>query len=108
MRIIAESTLERAIDYHHDRGVEDHLQSWKSYVKREIYKDPGELKVQFKNAKIINAKRVVFKIKGNQFRLVVDIEYRMGIIFVVDFLTHEEYDKIDVATITYNQSKFYR
>jgi len=33
--------------------------------------------------------------------LIVDIEYRLKIVFVVWFGTHEEYDLIDAKQITY-------
>ena len=44
---------------------------------------------------------MVFNIKGNDYRLIVDIEYKMKIVFIVWFGTHAEYDKIDAKTIRY-------
>ncbi len=44
---------------------------------------------------------VVFNIKGNDYRLIVDIEYKLKIVFIVWFGTHAEYDKIDTKTIRY-------
>jgi mRNA interferase HigB len=107
MRIIKESTLNRAIVHYHARGIKEHLGSWKALIKRSNYRSPQELKQHYKNASIINSKRVVFNIKGNEFRLIVDIEYRLGFVFVIDFLTHEEYDKVDIEKITYEKSKFF-
>jgi mRNA interferase HigB len=43
--------------------------------------------------------RVVFNIKGNQYRLVVAIQYQHGIIYIRFIGTHAEYNKIDVTTI---------
>ena len=40
-------------------------------------------------------------IKGNDYRLIVDIEYKLKIVFVVWFGAHVEYDKIDAKTVTY-------
>jgi len=54
------------------------------------------------NASIISSKRVVFNIKGNDFRLIVDIEYKLEIVFIVWFGTYEEYDKIDAKRISYD------
>jgi len=65
---------------------------------------PQELKQQFKSASIISNKRVVFNINGNKFRLIVDIEFRLKIVFIVWFGTHNEYDLIDVKTIEYVKS----
>jgi mRNA interferase HigB len=45
--------------------------------------------------------RVVFNIKGNDYRLVVAIHYRHQIVFIKWIGTHEDYDKIDVKTVKY-------
>ncbi|TKG91630.1 type II toxin-antitoxin system HigB family toxin [Puteibacter caeruleilacunae] len=70
-------------------------------VKYSDWNNANELKAEYRNASIIGDKRVVFNIKGNDFRLIVDIEYRMKIVFIVWFGTHVEYDKIDVKRIRY-------
>lgn len=43
----------------------------------------------------------MFNIKGNDYRLIVDIEYKLMIVFVVWFGTHAENDLIDVKTVSY-------
>ena len=53
------------------------------------WNNPNELNQQYKCASILNDKRVVFNIHGNSFRLIVDIEFRLRIIFVVWFGTHK-------------------
>ena len=40
-------------------------------------------------------------IQANDYRLIVDIEYNLKIIFVVWFGTHGEYDKIDAKKVSY-------
>ena len=50
---------------------------------------------------LLSSKRVVFNIKGNDYRLIVDVEYKLKIVFVVWFGTHSEYDKIDAKTVSY-------
>jgi mRNA interferase HigB len=55
----------------------------------------------YRNASIISGKRVVFNIHGNEFRLVVDIEYRLKIVFIIWFGTHQEYAKLNIKTLTY-------
>ena len=51
------------------------------------------------NASIIAGNRVVFNIKGNDYRLIVAIAYRMQYVYVKFIGTHAEYDKVDAATI---------
>ncbi len=43
--------------------------------------------------------RVVFNIKGNTYRVVVAIQYQFGIVYIRFVGTHEEYDRIDAATV---------
>jgi mRNA interferase HigB len=99
MRIIAVKTLKDYIKEYHQ--AEQALLSWYDEAAFAEWGSPAELKTQYRNASILNNKRVVFNIHGNSYRLIVDIEYRLKIIFVVWFGTHKEYDKIDVKTINY-------
>ena len=48
---------------------------------------------------MVGNNRVVFNIRGNQYRLVVAVNYTPGIIYIRFIGTHQDYDKIDVATI---------
>ena len=77
------------------------LLSWYDTVGEANWSSPNELKLQYGNASLIGEKRVVFNIHGNSHRLIVDIEYRMKIVFIVWIGTHKEYDKIDVKNISY-------
>jgi mRNA interferase HigB len=99
MRVIAVKTLkEYAKDFHQ---AEQALYSWHDEAIAVDWNSTAELKAQYKSASIINSKRVVFNIHGNSYRLIVDIEYRLKIVFVVWFGTHKQYNKIDVKTINY-------
>jgi mRNA interferase HigB len=59
------------------------------------------LKAAYRNASIAGNDRVVFNIKGNDYRLVVAIDYGRQIVFVKWFGTHAAYDLIDVRTVSY-------
>ncbi|MEO5648603.1 MAG: type II toxin-antitoxin system HigB family toxin [Ginsengibacter sp.] len=50
-------------------------------------------------------KRKVFNINENKYRLIVDIEFHLQIIFIVWIGTHAEYDKIDAKTIVYDNAR---
>jgi mRNA interferase HigB len=77
------------------------LLSWYEEAAAANWNNPNELKEQYRNASIITEKRVVFNIHGNSYRLVVDIEYRLKIVFVVWFGTHKEYDKTNIKRVSY-------
>ncbi len=35
----------------------------------------------------------IFNIGGNEFRLIVSIKYKWGVIYIRDFLTHAQYSR---------------
>lgn len=102
MRVITLNTLISYIEQY--PNCEQSLKSWLFETKIAEWSSPQELKQQFTNASIISNKRVIFNINGNKFRLIVDIEFRLKIIFIVWFGTHKEYDLIDAKTVEYVKS----
>jgi len=102
MRIIKEKTIiEKCRNEPKYYAAEEPLKAWIFEIKHVSLGNSSELKLKFRTASIINAKRVVFNIKGKDYRLIADIEYHLKILFVVWFGTHDEYDKIDVKKIGY-------
>ena len=77
------------------------LWAWFEEIEDGQWNSPNELKKLFGSASILNSKRVVFNIHGNKYRLIVDIEYRLKIVFIVWFGTHKQYDLINTKTISY-------
>jgi hypothetical protein len=55
--------------------------------------------VTIRHASLCGNNRVVFNIGGNTYRLVVEMRYRAGIVWVKFAGTHAQYDEIDVETI---------
>lgn len=99
MRIIAIKTLKNYWDEFPQ--AKQALLAWYEETELAIWGNPNELKLQFRNASIISDKRVIFNIHGNTYRLVVDIEYRLKIVFVVWFGTHAQYDQLDIKKVGY-------
>jgi mRNA interferase HigB len=102
MRIIARKTLVNFWKKYPDS--EQSLKSWFDEAKKAEWKNPNEVKQQYNNASVISGKRIIFNIKGNDYRLIVDIEFRLKIIFIVWIGTHEDYNKINARTIKYDQA----
>jgi mRNA interferase HigB len=99
MRIIAIKTLK---NYWEKFPVaKEALLSWHEETEAADWNNSNELKAQYRNASILTNKRVIFNIHGNAYRLIVDIEYRLKIVFVVWFGTHLQYDKTDAKKISY-------
>jgi len=101
MRIIKARTLTDYCKHGKYKNAEESLKAWLYEVKFSVWNNANELKAKYRNASIISSKRVVFNIKGNDYRLIVDVEYKLKIVFIVWFGTHKEYDKIDAKTVSY-------
>ena len=102
MRVIAVRTLRNYAK--RKKEVEQPLILWYNEACKASWENSNELKEQFRNASVISGKRLVFNIHGNKYRLIVDIEYYLQIIFIVWIGTHAEYDKIDAKTIVYDKA----
>lgn len=99
MRVIATSTLKYFWEQYPE--TEQALKSWYQEVVSSDWPNPQSFKKKYRNASILSHKRVVFNICGNKFRLIVDIKYRLKIVFVVWLGTHEEYNLVDAKQIKY-------
>ncbi|MFW6222972.1 MAG: type II toxin-antitoxin system HigB family toxin [Bacteroidota bacterium] len=101
MRIVKETTLTELCKQNKYKQAEESARAWIYEVRYSTWDNSNELKAKYGNASIISSKRVVFNIKGNDYRLILDIEYKLKLVFIVWFGTHAEYDKIDAKTISY-------
>jgi mRNA interferase HigB len=97
MRIIALKTLRRFWEQHPD--VQQALQAWYRDAKRATWNTQADIRNVYRNASIVGNNCVVFNIRGNQYRLVVAVNYTAGIVYIRFIGTHQDYDTIDVATI---------
>lgn len=97
MRVIAVSTLRQFWEKHPD--AEQPLKAWFDEAGNAIWAQPSDIKAQYGSASILKNRRVVFNIKGNDYRLIVAIAYKLGIVYIKFIGTHTEYDKIDAETV---------
>ena len=97
VRIIAKKKLREFWEGHAD--AEDPLLAWYREVEREDWDTPAKVKTKYGSASIVGDNRVVFNIKGNDYRLVVKINYPYRVVYVRFVGTHTEYDAIDVEEV---------
>ena len=97
LRIISKRALREFWEHHRD--AEGPLLAWYREVRQADWGDPTELKGKFPKASIIDSSRVVFNIKGNDYRVVVRINYRYRVVYVRFVGTHAAYDRIDVREV---------
>jgi mRNA interferase HigB len=97
MRIISRKALRELWERHED--AEHPLRVWFKEAREATWKSPGDIKAQYGSASVLPNNRVVFNVKGNEYRLVVAVRYDLGIVFVRFVGKHSQYDEIDATTI---------
>lgn len=110
VRVIARSTLKLFVENRVDRklqhAVKTHFDAWFAEAQRATWKNSAELKQQYSSASVVSATRVVFNIKGNEFRLVAAINYHYQVLLIKWLGTHREYDKIEVERVEYDKRRY--
>ena len=74
-------------------------EAWLDIVGRAQWRNPEDVKTSYPKASILKAGRVIFNIKGNDYRLVAALQYRAETLMIRFFGTHAEYDRIDAETV---------
>jgi mRNA interferase HigB len=97
MRVIAVSTLRTFWMRHPD--AEQPLKAWFEEATNASWTQPSDIKERYRSASILKNRRVVFNIKGNDYRLVVAIAYKLQVVYVKFVGTHKEYDAVDADTV---------
>ena len=97
MRIIALAQLREFWKRHPQAEIP--LRAWHALASRADWKNPADVKRAYASASFLQDNRVVFNIKGNDFRLVVAVHYNRGMMYIRFVGTHADYDRIDAATI---------
>lgn len=88
------------------RVVKAQLDAWFAEAAKATWRSPAELKAQYSSASIISSDRVVFNIKGNDYRLIVAINYHYQVLLIKWLGTHKEYDQIDAGKVEYEKERY--
>jgi mRNA interferase HigB len=72
---------------------------WLAIAGQARWRNPEDVKASHPKATILKGSRVIFNIKGNDYRLVAAVQYKAGVLVVRFFGTHAEYDAIDAETV---------
>ncbi len=103
MRIISRRTLREFVEGragHRDQpALKAALDSWFAEVGRAAWSSTADVKRLYASASIVSADRIVFNIKGNDYRLVVAVDFEKGIVWIKWIGPHADYDRIDVKEI---------
>ncbi|MGK6312555.1 type II toxin-antitoxin system HigB family toxin [Neorhizobium sp. DT-125] len=78
------------------------LDSWFHEVSKAEWRSSADIKRRYAHASIVNAERVVFNIKGNDYRLITAVDFKRSIVWIKWIGTHRDYDNIDAATVDHD------
>jgi mRNA interferase HigB len=103
MIVIGTGVVERYFTAHAGhrgvRAARSQYDAWLSIAENARWRGPEDVKHSHPKASVLKGGRAVFNIKGNDYRLIVAINYIAGVVAIRFFGTHAEYDKIDAETI---------
>jgi mRNA interferase HigB len=97
LRVIAKKVLREFWEIHPD--CEQQLKSWYREAEKGEWKNTNELKKEYPSASILKDNRIVFNIRGNNYRLIVRINFHYQMMWIRFIGTHKEYDKVDANKI---------
>lgn len=90
MHVLSRKKLKEAAERHAD--LEGPLDAWFRIAKKAVWRNLADVRRTFSSADAVD-KWTVFNIKGNQCRLITEINYAGGRIYIRHVLTHAEYDR---------------
>jgi mRNA interferase HigB len=90
LHVISRKKLLMAAREHADLG--EPLDAWYRIAKRARWRNLTDVRRVFPSADAIG-QFMVFNIKDNMYRLITEMNYRTGKIFLRHVLTHAEYSK---------------
>jgi len=97
MRVISRKTL--SVFWQKHASAKGPLQAWFAEAKAATWSSTMDIKRAYRSASFRPNNRVVFNIKGNDYRLVVKVNFPAKTVYIRFVGTHAEYDQSDVDTI---------
>lgn len=97
MRIFTEKPLKQYADSHPEARTA--IQDWIRKVKEARWRTLADIKQTFNSVDYVGNQRYVFNIKGNDYRLIVVIQFRPQFVYIRFIGTYSEYDRIDCSII---------
>lgn len=101
MVIISKAIVNTFAKGHND--AETPLEDWYEATKTADWKNFNEMKQTFNSVDAVGNDRYVFNIKGNSYRLIALIIFKVRTVFILFIGTHAAYDKINAAQVTFKK-----
>ena len=91
MKVLGINKLEQFYKKHSNS--KSALIAWHKDACDAQWKSPQDIKNRYRSADFLSKNRVIFNIKGNSYRLVIQVRYQNGIAVILWVGTHAEYNK---------------
>lgn len=91
MKVIGKDKLEKFFKKHADS--KSALIAWHRDAIDSSWNTPQDIKNRYRSADFLSDNKVIFNIKGNNYRLVIRVRYQNGIAVILWVGTHAEYNK---------------
>ena len=106
MRIISRRTLRDFVASragHKDQpALKAAVDAWFFEASKARWQNMADVKRLYATASVITGERIVFNIKGNDFRLVVAVNFEKGIVWIKWIGSHRDYDRINVKDVEHH------
>ena len=97
MHVISLPAIKSFVEVHTDAS--DAMYNWYRAMKKNNFNNYHELKEMFGSVDAVANNRYVFNIKGNKYRIVALIHFKIKTVYIRFVGSHTEYDKVDATTI---------
>jgi mRNA interferase HigB len=95
MRLIGRDVLAKAVRKHAD--ARKWLAAWASTVEDAAWASIDELREDYPSADGVTLGSgtvvTVFNVRGNEYRLISHVDYRLQVVLALELLTHGQYDR---------------
>ena len=103
MIVIGTETVERYFAVHRSargiRAARSQYDVWLAITRRAQWRNPEDVKASHPRASILKGGRVVFNMKGNDYRLTAELQYQAGVLVIRFFGSHAQYDRVDAEMV---------
>jgi mRNA interferase HigB len=99
MRIIAKSRLRKYWEKQGNEKAQSFLNEWYHFCSKQGWDTPQDVKNTFRHASVVGNNRVVFNVKGNDYRIVCAMDYPRHVMYIKFVGTHTEYDAVNVEEV---------
>lgn len=99
MRIIAKSRLKTYWETPGNEKPQPYLNEWYHFCSKQEWRTLQDIKNMLRNASFVSNDRVVFNLKGNDYRIICAMDYPRQTMCIKFVGTHKEYDRVKAREV---------